>query len=573
MYWLETVNEKIGSFVWGTPMLVLFIGTGVYLTVKSGFFQIRCANIIGRKTVLSLFRKRPERHGEKSVSPFQALTTALASTLGNGNIVGVATAISCGGAGSVFWMWVSAFFGMMTHFSESVLGIYFRHKNERGEWMGGPMYYLEEGLKNKKIGRFLAMSFALFCMLASFGIGNMTQVNSISAAMKESFGLSRLFCGISLAVLAGFVILGGVQRIGRVTEKIVPLMSALYIGAALWIVICNISRIPYVFTSIFQSAFSLQAVEGAGTGLVMKRAVGMGVRRGVFSNEAGLGSSVMAHCAADVREPAEQGMWGVFEVFVDTIVVCTLTAFVILSTTVEAKPLEQGLTDLGTDVRYVTLSGEGGTVDLIHTAAHPEYAIGSEGGRAYPVTTVDGKEYVVYLREPKDADYVFTNVMKLRGIQSKDEQGRLLFTDEGRPIITAVSFESLDGISLATYAFARRFGPFAGKMLSVAVLFFAFATVLGWSLYGAQAAEYLLGPAAGQPFKLLFILAIIIGATQGMEQVWSISDTLNGLMAIPNLIGVLYLSPLAISILKNYEDRYIANKDVLPLRSAHEQIP
>ncbi len=555
--WIAKVNETIGGLVWGTPMILLFLGTGIYFTVQSGFFQFRQAKLIGKKTFFALFTSdsATKSKDQKSLSQFQALSTALAATLGNGNITGVTTAISAGGPGAVFWMWVSAFFGMMTHFAESVLGIYFRHRNEKGEWSGGPMYYLEEGMKNKKIGRFLAMAFALLCALASFGIGNMTQVNSISAAMKASFGVSEWFCGIAVALLAGMVILGGVGRIGRVTEKLVPLMSLLYIAACVGVFLLNIRQVPYVFSSIFKSAFSFEAVAGAGSGLMVKRAIGMGFRRGIFSNEAGLGSSVMAHCTADVKEPVEQGMWGIFEVFVDTIVVCTLTAFVLLSTTASAHPLEIALQNLGTEPRYVSLDNASGVVPLVNTKAAPKFQLGTEDGIPYTVTTIDGGVHTIHIKPPEGEDYIFTNVMKLCGQQAKDDNGALLFTEQGVPMIASVRFEEVEGISLAVYAFSRRFGALAGKLLSIAVLLFAFATILGWSIYGTQAAEYLFGPRVRMPFQLLFILAIAFGATQSMGLVWNVSDTLNGLMALPNLIGVLSLSGLVFDLLKNYEAR------------------
>lgn len=573
--WLATVNEKIGSVVWGTPMVLLFLGTGVYFTVKSGFFQFRHARLIGKKTFFAIFTNQSATKStdQKALSQFQALSTALAATLGNGNIVGVATAISAGGPGAVFWMWVSAFFGMMTHFAESVLGIYFRHRNEKGEWSGGPMYYLEAGMKSKRVGRFLAMMFALLCALASFGIGNMTQVNSISAAMRTSFGLSEWFCGIALALLAGTVILGGVGRIGRVTEKLVPVMSLLYITACVVVFVLNIQQVPYVFSAIFKCAFSFEAIAGAGSGLIIKRAVSMGFRRGIFSNEAGLGSSVMAHCTADVQEPVEQGMWGIFEVFADTIVVCTLTAFVLLSSTAHAMPLTDALQNLGTEPRYVSLNNAGGVVPLVNTKAYPKFETGTDEGIPYAVTTIDGGEYTLHLQLPENEDYVFTNVMKVYGKQAKDENGELLFNEQGVPTIASVVFEELDGISLAVYAFSQRFGPLAGKVLSIAVLLFAFATVLGWSIYGTQAAEYLLGPKVRTPFQMLFVLMIVFGATQSMELVWNISDTLNGLMALPNLIGVLSLSGLALDILKNYETRKIRGNesDTLPMVAARKE--
>ena len=352
---IANVNGAVNGVVWGIPMLILIIGTGVYLTVRTRFFQITHARHVGAKTIGGVFRKGSSVTSSKektSISQFQALCTALAATIGVGNIAGVAAAIAAGGPGAVFWMWLSAFFGMMTNYSENVLGIYYRRKNSHDEWCGGAMYYLRDGLGSKKgcdaIGKVLAVLFSVFCILASFGIGNMSQVNTISGNITSVFridaldrmivigtarvNLYALIVGLLLMVLAGLVIVGGIKRIAQVTEKFVPFMACAYILGALVVFIVNIGKIGEVFGAIFSFAFGFRAVGGAAAGLAVKSAVTWGFKRGVFSNEAGLGSSVMVHSASNVVEPVRQGMWGIFEVFADTIVVCTLTAFSILST-------------------------------------------------------------------------------------------------------------------------------------------------------------------------------------------------------------------------------------------------
>ncbi|QSX09400.1 alanine:cation symporter family protein [Alkalibacter rhizosphaerae] len=473
---VTSINSTINSLVWGVPMLVLIISTGIYMTVRTKFFQVRRAKHVNDETFKAIFTKKSvtKSKDEKSISQFQALSTALAATIGTGNIAGVATAITVGGAGAVFWMWISAFFGMMTNFSENVLGIYYRKKNKKGEWSGGPMYYLENGLKDKKglhgFSKPLAVIFALFCMLASFGIGNMTQVNSIASALEGSFGVPPLATGLVVAAVASLVIVGGIKRIGQVTERIVPFMALAYILGSVVIMIVNAAMIPEVFGEIFTKAFGFDAVAGGISGAMVRQAITMGFKRGVFSNEAGLGSSVMVHSSSDVKEPVIQGMWGIFEVFFDTIIVCTLTAFVILST------------------------------------------------------------------------------------------GALETGESGVPLVSA--------------AFTHGFGGFAGEFVSLAILLFAFSTILGWSFYGTKAAEYLFGSGFTIVYKVLFIIFIVIGATMSLDLVWNISDTLNGLMAIPNLIGVLLLSNTVLRITADYVDRNIRKKKgtEAPLLSAYEDL-
>lgn len=468
--WLEKFNTSVNNFVWGIPMIALILGTGIFITIKTHFFQIKNIGVWLNSTFFAIFKKSAvtKTNDKKALSQFQALATALAATIGTGNITGVGTAIAIGGPGAVFWMWVSAFFGMMTSYGENVLGVYYRKKNSDGEWSGGAMYYLEEGLKGKKyVGKLskpLSVSFSFFCIFASFGIGNMVQVNNIATTMESAFAstvgikIPTSITGVVLAILAGAVILGGIKRIGNVTEKLVPLMALLYIFGTLYIFLANYSLAGSVFGSIFKGAFGINAVAGGISGAVVKQAVTLGLKRGVFSNEAGLGSSVMVNSSSDVKEPAIQGMWGIFEVFFDTIVVCSLTAFAILST---------------------------GIVDL--------------------------------------------------------ETGKMT--------------SALQGSALIIHAFSKTIHGWAGIFIAVATLLFAFSTILGWSFYGTKSVEYLFGKKATYIYKTVFVLFIIVGATMKLELAWSISDTLNGLMAIPNLIGILLLSKTIFSITNNFNRR------------------
>ncbi|MDE7279413.1 MAG: alanine:cation symporter family protein [Oscillospiraceae bacterium] len=523
------------------------------------------------------------------MSQFQALSTALAATIGTGNIAGVATAIAVGGPGAVFWMWLSAFFGMMTNYSENVLGIFFRKKNDHGEWSGGAMYYINEGLKDRKgfkhIAKPLAVLFSVFCVLASFGIGNMTQVNSISSAMKSNFNIPTIVTGIILAVIAALVIVGGIKRIASVTEKLVPFMAVFYIVGCLIIFFSNFNQIPYVFSSIFRNAFNFGAIAGGVGGYIIKRAVTMGFKRGVFSNEAGLGSSVMVHSASDVKEPVVQGMWGIFEVFFDTIIVCTLTSFVILSSPAESKTFDEAMQSISTEAQYFEIhtTNDGSVVNLIDDNVNALYEVApadaAEGTYTeYAAKTVYGQELTVRLKNAEsvsgESDFTYANVMEIQGIQGKNADGTLMTDENGNPIITSVTISEVNGVPLVTYAFSLKLGHIAGKILAVAILLFAFSTVLGWSFYGTKALEYLFGTKATIVYKVIFVLFVIVGCTMNLSLAWDIADTLNGLMAIPNLIGVLLLSATVVRVTGNYVRRKIrkSNPDEVPMLSVYTDI-
>ena len=588
---ITSVNSAINGVVWGIPMLVLIIATGIYMTVRTGFFQITKIKHWANETFLAIFKKKSvtKTKEKKAISQFQALSTALAATIGTGNIAGVATAIAVGGPGAVFWMWLSAFFGMMTNYSENVLGIFYRKKNDHGEWSGGAMYYINEGLKDRKgfkhIAKPLAVLFSVFCVLASFGIGNMTQVNSISSAMKSNFNIPTIVTGIALAIIAALVIVGGIKRIASVTEKLVPFMAVFYIVGCLIIFFSNFSQIPYVFSSIFRNAFNFGAIAGGVGGYIIKRAVTMGFKRGVFSNEAGLGSSVMVHSASDVKEPVVQGMWGIFEVFFDTIIVCTLTSFVILSSPADSKTFDEAMQSISTEAQYFEIhtTNDGSVVNLIDDNVNALYAIAPDDAAEgtyteYAAKTVYGQDLTIKLKNADSArgesDFTYANVMEIQGVQGKNADGTLMTDENGNPVITSVTISEVNGVPLVTYAFSLRLGHVAGKILAIAILLFAFSTVLGWSFYGTKALEYLFGTKATIAYKVIFVLFVIVGCTMNLSLAWDIADTLNGLMAIPNLIGVLLLSATVVKITGNYVRRKIrkSSPDETPMLSVYTDI-
>ncbi len=485
---VTAVNDFINGIVWGWPALILLTFVGILMTCLTKFFQIGHFGHWMKNTIGAIFSDRTVtgHTKDKSISQFQSLCTALAATVGTGNIVGVAGAIIIGGPGAVFWMWLIAFFGMMTNYSENVLGIYYRRKDKSGAWQGGAMYYLRDGLGSYKhcsgLGVVLAVLFSCFTLLASFGIGNMTQINSISGNMDTVFGVPTWVTGIVVMIVAGLVIVGGLKRIASVTEKIVPFMVILYIVGTLVILAMNIGQVPAVFGSIFRGAFSIKSATGGVVGSGIALAIQQGMKRGVFSNEAGLGSSVMVHSSSNVSEPVRQGMWGIFEVFADTIIVCSLTAFVILSS---------GLVDLETG--------------------------------AVAATTAAGVE--------------------------------------------------ISNANLVSQVFAMHFGQAGAAFVAIAVMLFAFSTCLGWSHYGSTAFEYLFGEKYTIIYRIIFVVAIFGGAVMGENLAWDLSDTFNGLMMIPNLIGVLSLAPLVYRITKNYVDRNLKHKTgIKPMLSAFPDV-
>jgi len=456
LHTIETINSAVNNFIWGIPAMVCIIGVGLYLSIRTHFLQIRKFPYAIRTTIGRMFHKRNASEG--AITPFQAVCTALAATVGTGNIAGVAGAIAIGGPGSVFWMWVSAVLGMCTKFSEVTLAVYYREKNADGDLVGGPMYYIKNGLGRRFL--WLAYLFAGFGVLTVFGTGNATQVNTITTAInsalinfhvitQEQTSITNLAIGIIITVLIALILLGGIKRIGQVTEKLVPFMALLYIILALGIVVLNWRVVPGVFVSIFEGAFSPSAVTGGVIGsmfLSMKK----GVSRGIFSNEAGLGTGSIAHACADTGKPVKQGMFGIFEVFTDTILICTLTALVILCS---------------------------------------------------PIT---------------------------------------------------IPYGQAAGAELTIQGFTSVYGNWVSIFTALAMCCFAFSTILGWGLYGARCIEFLFSSKVTKPFMVVYSFVAILGATADLGLMWSIADTFNGLMAIPNLIALFLLSGKIVQLVKDY---------------------
>ena len=453
---IETINTTVNNFIWGVPAMICIIGVGLYLSIRTGFLQIRKFPYAMKTTVGRMLRKREASDGR--MTPFQAVCTALAATVGTGNIAGVAGAIAIGGPGAVFWMWISAILGMCTKFSEVTLAVHFRERNQEGDYVGGPMYYIKNGLS--KNWHFLAVLFSAFGVLTVFGTGNATQVNTITTAInsallnfhvisQSSVGTANLIIGIIVAILVALILLGGIKRIGQVAERLVPFMAFIYIFFALGVVVLNIDQLPAVFGSIINGAFHPASVTGGIVGsffMSMKK----GVARGIFSNEAGLGTGSIAHACADTKEPVKQGLLGIFEVFTDTILICTLTALVILCS--------------------------------------------------------------------------------------------------GIPI----GFGADAGAELTISGFTATYGNWISIFTAVALCCFAFSTIIGWGLYGARCIEFLFSSKVIKPFMLVYSLVAILGATVDLGMLWSIAETFNGLMAIPNLIALFLLSGTVVKLVKDY---------------------
>lgn len=457
---ITEINATINGFVWGLPMMLLILGVGVYLSVRCGFPQFHHFLHIMKNTAGKAFEKTEKKEG--AVSPFKAMCTALAASIGTGNIAGVSGAIAIGGPGAVFWMWISALLGMCTKFAEVTLAVRYRERNKKGDWVGGPMYYITNGLG--KSWKWLACVFAAFGALAAFGIGNMTQINTIAGTVNTAISgfvsttksqqtTIAWVVAIICAIICAFVLIGGIQRLADVCALMVPFMAVIYIVAAFIVIGANVSAVPDAFSAIFVGAFNPGAVAGGLAGVGIKKTLTKGVGRGIFSNEAGLGSAPIAHAAADVDHPVKQGIYGVFEVFMDTIVVCTMTALVVL---------------LGVGVQNI--------------------------------------------------DYG---------------------TDIGANL-TIKGFESVFGTGIP------------GVAVAICLSLFALSTVLTWALYGSRCVEYLFGFKASKVYQVIFCLFACIAGTVELSLAWAVADTLNGLMAIPNLIALALLSPTVIKLSKEY---------------------
>ena len=451
---IKNVNDIVNGLVWGVPAMVCIIGVGVLLSVRTGFIQFRKFPYAMKATLGKIFKK--SEAGEGAITPFQAVCTALAATVGTGNIAGVAGAIAIGGPGAVFWMWMSALLGMCTKFAEVTLAVYFRERNEHGDYVGGPMYYIKNGLS--KNWHFLAVLYSAFAVLTVFGTGNATQVNTITTAINSALlnynvinestqEMVSLVIGIIITIVVGMVLLGGIKRIAKVTEKLVPFMAVMYIILGIGVVVLNFERVPEVFYSIFYGAFNPSAITGGVVGSLFL-SMQKGVSRGIFSNEAGLGTGSIAHATADTKDPVEQGVFGIFEVFMDTIIICTLTALIILCSGV------------------------------------------------------------------------------------------------------SVEFGVAAGAELTIGGFTATYGSWVSVFTAVAMVCFAFSTILGWGLYGARCMEFLGSAKFIKPFMVVYSLMGIVGATMDLGLLWSIADTFNGLMAIPNLIALFLLSGTVVKLVK-----------------------
>lgn len=453
---IEAINNVVNNFIWGVPAMICIIGVGLYLSICTGFLQIRKFPYAMKVTFGRMFKKKEASDG--ALTPFQAVCTALAATVGTGNVAGVAGAIAIGGPGAIFWMWISALLGMCTKFAEVTLAVHFRETNRDGELVGGPMYYIKNGLG--KQWRWLAYLFSAFGVLTVFGTGNATQVNTITTAIdtalfnfhiisENAASTLNLIIGVVLAALIALILLGGIKRIGQVTEKLVPFMAVMYVILAIGVVVINFRNLPTVFGSIFEGAFHPASVTGGVVGslfMSMKK----GVSRGIFSNEAGLGTGSIAHACADTRKPVKQGFFGIFEVFVDTIIICTLTALVILCS--------------------------------------------------------------------------------------------------GVPI----GYGAAAGAELTISGFTATYGGWISIFTAVAMCCFAFSTIIGWGLYGTRCIEFIFGSRVNKPFMLVYSLVAIVGATMNLGLLWSIAETFNGLMVIPNLLAVFLLSGVVVRMVKDY---------------------
>lgn len=438
---MRQIIESFNDFLWGLPLILGIMGTGIYISIRLGGIQFRKLAFALRNTLGKVFEQNDEADGD--ISPFSALATALAATVGTGNIVGVSLAIIMGGPGAIFWMWVAAIFGMATKFAEVTLALAYREKRG-GSFVGGPMYYIEKGLKNKN----LAKLFALFASVAVFGIGNSTQSNAIAGVLRDNFGINTIVTGLVLSGLAAIVVVGGLATISKVTEKLVPFMSFFYIVGSVWIIFLNRANLIPAIESIFVGAFAPMSVAGGVVGLSIKQVMSAGVARGVFTNEAGLGSSPMAHASASTDHPVRQGLWGMTEVFVDTMVICSLTALVILTTGVDRS--------VGVDART----------------------------------------------------------------------------------LVATAFSSTSSIG--------------GLILSLGISLFAFSTILGWAYYGELAISYLLGEGVKKYYRIVYVIFVFVGANMDLGLAWTVSNILNGLMALPNLYALIRLAPVLNRLEKDF---------------------
>ena len=550
MKMLSDVLVKIDDFVWGPVMLILLVGTGVFLTIRT---KALCWRNLPYALRSVLSKEARQKKGEGDVSPFSALTTALAATIGTGNIVGVATAMVSGGPGALVWMWISAAFGLTSKFSECMLAIKYREVNEKGEMSGGPMYTMKKGFKNKKFGAVLGWLFALFAVIASFGIGNLTQGNSISSALDTTFGVPVWVTGIVITVLALAIILGGIKSISKVSQVVVPLMAVFYVVAGLIIIIGNIRNVPAGVVMIFKMAFSEKAVGGGLCGSIvasMMQAIRFGVARGVFSNEAGMGSAAITAAAASTNDPVRQGYINMTGTFWDTIVVCTITGLCIVSSGV------LGSTDTSaTGTYYYEAADEALTFSLEGNdgkTSTTRYTISDYQTMEDKTQMVlaDGSDTLTLTLEGNASPLGDTENKNLTGTWEDVSANEYVFEDDGKLEYR----ELVVGSALTISAFETILGEPGGWLVCIAIALFAFSTILGWEYHGEKAFEYLFGTHRfNLIYRIVFSLIVFVGATTTLKIAWNFSDIANALMAIPNLICMLAMSGVIVEEVNRYQ--------------------
>ncbi|MGN0435000.1 MAG: alanine/glycine:cation symporter family protein [Wujia sp.] len=558
---IESIVSAVDDFVWGPVMLILLVGTGVFLTIRTRFLPWRNLGYALKSTLSK--EARTKSRGSGDVSPFSALTTALAATIGTGNIVGVATAMVSGGPGALVWMWISACFGLTSKFSECMLAIKYREVNEKGEMSGGPMYTMKKSFKNKFAGTTLAWLFAFFAVVASFGIGNMTQANSISSSMESTFHISPVFIGIILTILTLLIVLGGIKSISKISSVVVPFMAIFYVIAGIIVIFGNISGIPDGLKSIFSMAFSIKSVSGGMLGAIvasMSNAMRYGVARGCFSNEAGMGSAAITAAAATTDNPVRQGYINMTGTFWDTIVVCTITGLAIASSgvigTTEQKA--SGSYEIEASQLDIITSEKGKTTDAIYDMSYDEKnkTVTLSGDKKLVLTMYPDDAYDKLDKGPSDSATAFYDGTII-GTWADSAGNAYIFNSDG----TYSYEEAYIGSSLTIQAFRTVLGDVGAWLVTIGIALFAFSTILGWEYHGEKAFEYLFNSHKYNIiYRVFFSLIVFIGATTSLQLVWSFSDIANALMAIPNLICLLYLSKEISQDMLNFQDVIKAEK-------------
>ena len=553
------VVSLVDDFVWGPVMLVLLVGTGIFLTIRTGFLPWRNLPYALKSTLSK--EARTKSRGEGDVSPFSALTTALAATIGTGNIVGVATAMVSGGPGALVWMWISACFGLTSKFSECMLAIKYREVNEKGEMSGGPMYTMKKAFKHKKFGSILGWLFAFFAVIASFGIGNMTQANSIASALNETFHIPISVVGIIITVCALLIIVGGIKSISKVSSVVVPVMAIFYVVCGVVVIIGNISNLPSGMATIFSMAFSLKAVSGGALGTIVSSLMGAmryGVARGVFSNEAGMGAAAITAAAATTDNPVRQGYINMTGTFWDTIVVCTITGLAIASSGVLGMTAESMVGTYEISNSQLVIEAKQGNKVITG-----QYDIATDGENE--ITLKDGQTTLVLTPYDGDANRIASGVSQAQigenticGTWQGDDKNIYNFGTDG----SFIRDDLVVGSSLTILAFKTVLGSAGGWLVAIGITLFAFSTILGWEYHGEKAFEYILGTHKyNMIYRVIFSLVAYIGATQTLDLVWNLSDIANALMAIPNLICLLLLSGEIARDMKEFQNVIKAEKN------------